>query len=250
MKNEIEEVTAKLGAMNANSAGAASGNLFIASAGEALEALDAARKFEQDKVQARADAESNDQAARDVLNEERQKLGKLTAERDALANMLSRAGQGDYKTVLGDIKVKEGYETALAAALGDDLDGSLEDGAPLQWTGSKIPDQALPHGITALSELVTAPTPLTARLTQIGVINGDPSAHRSQLKTGQILVSKEGHVLRWDGFEIRPEAETAAAKRLQQQNRLDALRGDISGCLLYTSPSPRDRTRSRMPSSA
>ena len=32
------------------------------------------------------------------------------------------------------------------------------------------------------------------------------------------------------------------------------LRGDIEnihiGCLLYTSPSPRDRTRSRMPSSA
>ena len=25
---------------------------------------------------------------------------------------------------------------------------------------------------------------------------------------------------------------------------------DQSGCLLYTSPSPRDRTRSRMPSSA
>ena len=24
----------------------------------------------------------------------------------------------------------------------------------------------------------------------------------------------------------------------------------VSGCLLYTSPSPRDRTRSRMPSSA
>ena len=28
------------------------------------------------------------------------------------------------------------------------------------------------------------------------------------------------------------------------------LPGGISGCLLYTSPSPRDRTRSRMPSSA
>ena len=26
--------------------------------------------------------------------------------------------------------------------------------------------------------------------------------------------------------------------------------GDYIGCLLYTSPSPRDRTRSRMPSSA
>ena len=26
--------------------------------------------------------------------------------------------------------------------------------------------------------------------------------------------------------------------------------GDVDNCLLYTSPSPRDRTRSRMPSSA
>ena len=26
--------------------------------------------------------------------------------------------------------------------------------------------------------------------------------------------------------------------------------GDVKACLLYTSPSPRDRTRSRMPSSA
>ena len=29
-----------------------------------------------------------------------------------------------------------------------------------------------------------------------------------------------------------------------------SLQGGIYGCLLYTSPSPRDRTRSRMPSSA
>ena len=30
----------------------------------------------------------------------------------------------------------------------------------------------------------------------------------------------------------------------------DTTKGEFSGCLLYTSPSPRDRTRSRMPSSA
>ena len=30
----------------------------------------------------------------------------------------------------------------------------------------------------------------------------------------------------------------------------DVLCSNIKGCLLYTSPSPRDRTRSRMPSSA
>ena len=30
----------------------------------------------------------------------------------------------------------------------------------------------------------------------------------------------------------------------------DTYEGELWGCLLYTSPSPRDRTRSRMPSSA
>ena len=33
-------------------------------------------------------------------------------------------------------------------------------------------------------------------------------------------------------------------------DRIDQLDSKLSGCLLYTSPSPRDRTRSRMPSSA
>ena len=34
------------------------------------------------------------------------------------------------------------------------------------------------------------------------------------------------------------------------QRLVDVLLGQICACLLYTSPSPRDRTRSRMPSSA
>ena len=37
-----------------------------------------------------------------------------------------------------------------------------------------------------------------------------------------------------------------------QEEELDGLaeKAKATGCLLYTSPSPRDRTRSRMPSSA
>ena len=43
-------------------------------------------------------------------------------------------------------------------------------------------------------------------------------------------------------------ATTAACPHCQAK---DAIRyGHANGCLLYTSPSPRDRTRSRMPSSA
>ena len=49
---------------------------------------------------------------------------------------------------------------------------------------------------------------------------------------------------------IRPSGKRSASKRLER----DILRNDafdqLRDCLLYTSPSPRDRTRSRMPSSA
>ena len=40
------------------------------------------------------------------------------------------------------------------------------------------------------------------------------------------------------------------ARRGWRHGRTDARLGDLRCCLLYTSPSPRDRTRSRMPSSA
>ena len=36
----------------------------------------------------------------------------------------------------------------------------------------------------------------------------------------------------------------------EQLNKLDDAKREFNACLLYTSPSPRDRTRSRMPSSA
>ena len=40
------------------------------------------------------------------------------------------------------------------------------------------------------------------------------------------------------------------SKVFPTRSHTSAAQGGISACLLYTSPSPRDRTRSRMPSSA
>ena len=36
----------------------------------------------------------------------------------------------------------------------------------------------------------------------------------------------------------------------RDKSKLEKVAKEINACLLYTSPSPRDRTRSRMPSSA
>ena len=53
-----------------------------------------------------------------------------------------------------------------------------------------------------------------------------------------------------DGQSAPPYAETSHSKSSASLETLAAEPTSDEGCLLYTSPSPRDRTRSRMPSSA
>ena len=53
---------------------------------------------------------------------------------------------------------------------------------------------------------------------------------------------------RTDALEKRMAAVTNVLQQLINEN--DRLSTMVSGCLLYTSPSPRDRQKSRMPSSA
>ena len=48
--------------------------------------------------------------------------------------------------------------------------------------------------------------------------------------------------------DVREFIESSTAKEIK--DIINDLEEYIHGCLLYTSPSPRDRTRSRMPSSA
>ena len=45
-------------------------------------------------------------------------------------------------------------------------------------------------------------------------------------------------------------AESAQAANLKPQEFVDRMTAEFRDCLLYTSPSPRDTERSRMPSSA
>jgi len=127
--------------------------------------------------------------------------------------------------VTEEISVAKGYEAALGAALGDDLDASTNAAAPAHWAATDASeDPALPPGVEALARRVTAPAPLTRRLNQIGVVlREEGAALRTLLKPGQRLVSKEGDLWRWDGFTQAAEAPTPAARRLAEKNRLGDL---------------------------
>ena len=141
-------------------------------------------------------------------------MGRLQTEARGLAQLLV-TGKRDHPPALDKVRADKGYEAALAAALGDDLDAALDAKAAAYWGGADAPSPSWPAGIAPLSDHVQAPEQLTAR-----------------------LVTVEGDLYRWDGFVSRAEAPRPAAVRLAQRTRLAELEAEIDKgrpCLLYTS---------------
>jgi chromosome segregation protein len=176
-----------------------------------------------------AEARHLERAALGPFHEAERKAQRIETEVRTLEKLLNTQASDLWPPVVDHIEVAKGYEAALGAALGDDLDASTNSSAPAHWSllGSPDTDPALPLGIAPLAKLVTAPPALARRLAQIGVVLRTEGAQlQSRLKPGQRLVSKEGDLWRWDGFVAAAEAPTPAARRLAEKNRLGDLKGE------------------------
>ncbi|MBV8427220.1 MAG: chromosome segregation protein SMC [Hyphomicrobiales bacterium] len=149
---------------------------------------------------------------------------RLETEANTLRKLLEPADT-QYPPILDQVIAEKGFETALGAALGEDLDASTDTAAPTHWALIEPDgDAPLPSGVTPLSKFVQAPSALRRRLEQIGIVEKEQGHHlRSALRPGQVLVSREGDIWRWDGFTTAADAPSAAARRLAERNRL----GDI-----------------------
>ena len=180
---------------------------------------------------ATADARINEQNAREPLETAEGNLRELETEARTLRQILNRGGEDLFPAVVERINVEPGYEAALGAALGEDLDVSIEESAPVHWgiAGDGAEDPGLPDGAKPLSSLTVAPMELSRRLAQVGVVEQARGPEiAKQLKPGQRIVSIEGDLWRWDGFVASADAPTAAALRLAQKNRLAELDGMVS----------------------
>ncbi|RWI16839.1 MAG: chromosome segregation protein SMC [Mesorhizobium sp.] len=176
--------------------------------------------------QAVAEARAAESAARPPVQDAKAELARIETEARTLAKILNAASGDLFPSVLEQISVERGYETALGAALGEDLDVPLDRSAPVHWGQSEVQpgDAALPEGIKSLASVVRAPAQLARRLAQIGIVEAaDGNGLQAQLAPGQRLVSREGALWRWDGFTASADAPTAAAQRLAQKNRLAEL---------------------------
>ena len=171
---------------------------------------------------AHANARLDLEAARTALSEAEKGVQRLETEAKTLAKMLSLETRNLWPPVIDHVSVDKGYEKALGAALGDDLDAPVDASAPMHWSkvSADAGDPALPQGAAPLSRFVKAPAQLARRLAQIGVVDRATGAKLvGSLKSGQRLVSREGDLWRWDGFVVAAHAPTGAARRLAQRSR-------------------------------
>jgi chromosome segregation protein len=196
---------------------------------EAAEAaLAAVRAALEAAEEARSQAVEAEAGAREAARKSDEQLGRLTAEARALAQLVAQARRAGFAPALDSVAPERGYEKALAAALGDDLDAALDRQAPAFWGGRDATAPAWPKGVTPLADVVKAPAALAARLAFIGLVDrAQGDALQAGLPAGARLVSKEGDLWRWDGFTARAEAPKPAAVRLEQRTRLAEVEGEI-----------------------
>ncbi|MDP1731563.1 MAG: AAA family ATPase [Devosia sp.] len=209
-----------------------------ATVGERRTALEAAQTAAAEAEQAAIAAENQTQvaqaaldAARPALQEIEAALNRLEAEAQTLNRVLNHGGASLWPAIVDALMVTPGYETALGAALGEDLEASSDAGAPLHWAGpiDGSGDAALPDGCTPLSRFVSGTELLRRRLDQIGLVSkADGARLQPRLRPGQRLVTAEGDLWRWDGLVAAADAPSAAAERLAQRNRLAELDAEIA----------------------
>ncbi|MEM6547518.1 MAG: chromosome segregation protein SMC [Pseudomonadota bacterium] len=176
-----------------------------------------------------ATARSGTEGARAAAIEAQSAAATLQAEKTGLERLLAQEDRGGAAAALDKVSVSPGYETAIGAALGDELAAPLlsdrEAGGGWRYLPAIDAPAALPDGSAPLAGDVDAPPELSRSLSQIGLVAPEDGPDlQAALAPGQSLVSREGDLWRWDGYVSRGgEAGSAAALRLERQNRLTAL---------------------------
>lgn len=228
LREQLERVGRERGEAEANSAFAAEVEAAETAVGEAERALETARRELELAEAATQAAQQAEAEAREEMQQRDRALHTLDAEIQALDKLLQRPSGDLWPPLLDSVTVSSGYEAALGAALGEDLEVPADEAAPVHWLTLPPFREArpLPAGARPLSELVEAPAVLARALSQVGVVESEAAGARLQpdLGPGQRLVTKGGALWRWDGYVAAAGAPTAAAQRLEQRNRLAELR--------------------------
>ncbi|HEY3680244.1 MAG TPA: AAA family ATPase, partial [Bradyrhizobium sp.] len=102
------------------------------------------------------------EASRTPLNEADKRVQRLETEARTISKLVNAETKNLWPPIIDGITVAKGYEKAIGAVLGDDLDAPVDPSAPMRWTNAGVTegDPALPAGVEALAAHVDAPVEL------------------------------------------------------------------------------------------
>jgi chromosome segregation protein len=234
LESEAQSIEQRLGAL-AEQLGQAGDAVTLAAAVEHAVAFAAGAEREASDQEAAIRAARQAEAeTRQAHDEARRHADRLQTEVRTLNNLLKSSAEDLWPSLIDALHVQPGFEVAIAAALGDEIEASADEGAPMHWRG--LPDlgyvEPLPGDAQPLSTIVDAPPALARTLAHVGLVSKSVGAAlQAQLKPGQRLVTRAGDIWRWDGFVAAADAPRAAAKRLAERNRLASLEVEMAQAL-------------------
>ena len=162
--------------------------------------------------------------ARGPLADAERRAQRLDTEAKTLAKLLHVDTKSLWPAVIDDLTVEKGYEAALGAALGDDLEAPIDPTAPMRWGGAGIDptDPALPEGVEPLGSRVRRPGAGAAAGTDRLVERGDCRAagHAAQARPATGLARRRPLALgRLLGRRQRADRRRPPARRQEPPRR-------------------------------
>ena len=132
---------------------------------------------------------------------------------------IETGSQRNNNPIIDYLDFEDGYEKAVAAVFSDELIASINEEQASHWRVLTYnQNSAFPDGITKFSNLIKAPENLKKKLDFVGLIKEKSSVLNLQenLLPGQILVSLEGEIWRWDGYVSKGKQNSSTKAVLEQ----------------------------------
>ena len=164
------------------------------------------------------DANENMERVREEKSILEKQQGDLFLETSDQDNDLS-SSQRNNNPIIDYLDFEDGYEKAVAAVFSDELIASINEEQASHWRVLTYNQNSVfSDGIKKFSNLIKAPENLKKKLDFVGLIEDKSNILHLQesLQPGQILVSLEGEIWRWDGYVSKGKQNSSTKAVLEQ----------------------------------
>ena len=164
------------------------------------------------------DANENMERVREEKSILEKQQGDLFLDTDDQEGDLA-SSQRNNNPIIDYLDFEDGYEKAVAAVFSDELIASINEEQASHWRVLTYDQNSVfSDGIKKFSNLIKAPENLKKKLDFVGLIEDKSNILNLQenLQPGQILVSLDGEIWRWDGYVSKGKQNSSTKAVLEQ----------------------------------